>query len=528
VQAYFLSLFAAQAVLLGVAVAFIVAFVQISAGKYSPALASLSLSDRWTRVLLALQTVAMVLMAGVSLILSLPTPRPLILGMSVNTERDLVGAAGLLILILSIISVASIVIRAQRYANSRHLARLVVDRLPYSSLLADSQTARVSIAVLPLVELATQAIRDGDRPTFAAILERIGAQWSSWLAKAATQDRESIFVANFVESVLNGIPELIARSGVPSLHRVYLPSVCRYAQELVDKPRGSLKTILEHVERTAVTLLLDKEEFAATPAIFSLFELDKASGGNEESRAEIHRVLAGIGRTVGRLLPNVRGFVFHAPGFGYLDESRSEAISALTEGYWNLRDDREEHTNSDDHFLWIEAMEVTIAALLESAVAHRRIEVFRDHIDALLSDMVSAAAFLAYLGYHRPLQLTILALKRFAESGLQAEDRLWSSLSEYTMKLGAIAEDLAIDWFMGGSAADEAISVLGLTPASHWSSAALETTIHPLPADRREHKHDSSWAFIRRAGVRLGSNFGMMFDSLTGETYPEDDPRRRL
>ena len=527
-QAFFLSLFAAQAVLLGVAVAFIVAFVQISAGKYSPALANLSLSDRWTWVLLALQTVAMLLMAVASLILSLPSPHPLILGMTLDVERSLAGVGALLILVLSITSVAWIVFRAQSYANSRHLARLVVDRFHYSSLLGERQTPRVSVSVLALVELLTQSIRDGDRPTFAAVLQRIETDWPCWLAKAATRDSKSLLVANFVEHVLDGIPELIARNGVPSLHRVYLPAVCRYAQGLLDDPRGPLNAILEHVERTAVTLLLQKEESAATPVISALFELDKASGANEDSRAEIHKVLAGIGRTVGRLLPNARGYVFNAPGFGYLDESRSEAISALTQGYWNMRDDREELTNPADHFLWIEAIEVTIAALLESALSHGRTDVFQEHIEALLSDMVSVAAALAYRGYQRPLQLSIAALKRFAETGLDHEDQLWTSLTEYAMKLGAIAEALGVDWFLGGSAADEAIAVLQLTPPRCWPSAALESTTHPLPPDRREHNYEANWAFIRRAGVRLRSNFGMMFDPATGETYPDDDPRRRL
>jgi len=39
--------------------------------------------------------------------------------------------------------------------------------------------------------------------------------------------------------------------------------------------------------------------------------------------------------------------------------------------------------------------------------------------------------------------------------------------------------------------------------------------------------HDGSWEFITKLGVRLGTNFGFAFDPKTGETYPENDPRRR-
>lgn len=43
-------------------------------------------------------------------------------------------------------------------------------------------------------------------------------------------------------------------------------------------------------------------------------------------------------------------------------------------------------------------------------------------------------------------------------------------------------------------------------------------------ADRH---HDGAWDFVKRAGVQLNSNFGLMFDPATGEDYAPNDPRRR-
>jgi hypothetical protein len=44
----------------------------------------------------------------------------------------------------------------------------------------------------------------------------------------------------------------------------------------------------------------------------------------------------------------------------------------------------------------------------------------------------------------------------------------------------------------------------------------------------KSHKHiDEAWAFVKRAGAELHSNFGMMFDPETGEDYAPNDPRRR-
>lgn len=39
--------------------------------------------------------------------------------------------------------------------------------------------------------------------------------------------------------------------------------------------------------------------------------------------------------------------------------------------------------------------------------------------------------------------------------------------------------------------------------------------------------HDERWNYIKSLGMKLGSNFGFMFDEATGLNYAPDDPRRR-
>ena len=49
-----------------------------------------------------------------------------------------------------------------------------------------------------------------------------------------------------------------------------------------------------------------------------------------------------------------------------------------------------------------------------------------------------------------------------------------------------------------------------------------------LDVFQKSHAHiEQAWNFIKRAGVLLGSNFGLMFDSDTGDDYGPDDPRRK-
>jgi hypothetical protein len=35
-----------------------------------------------------------------------------------------------------------------------------------------------------------------------------------------------------------------------------------------------------------------------------------------------------------------------------------------------------------------------------------------------------------------------------------------------------------------------------------------------------------TWKFVKSLGVHLGTNFGLMFDALTGQDFAADDPRR--
>ncbi len=57
--------------------------------------------------------------------------------------------------------------------------------------------------------------------------------------------------------------------------------------------------------------------------------------------------------------------------------------------------------------------------------------------------------------------------------------------------------------------------------ARDWDAAMSEVFI------KSDGHMDQAWAFVKRAGAELHSNFGLMFDPETGEDYPPDDPRRR-
>jgi hypothetical protein len=120
------------------------------------------------------------------------------------------------------------------------------------------------------------------------------------------------------------------------------------------------------------------------------------------------------------------------------------------------------------------------------------------------------------------------AIRSFAKVEISHDQTtLWSELAEYSVKLGMIAQELDTESFAGGRTADEAIEILELIPTQFWADAVVEAQLHSLVYGRDLPGHESRWQFTTRAGVKLRTNFGMMFDADTGELYPDDDPRRR-
>jgi hypothetical protein len=282
--------------------------------------------------------------------------------------------------------------------------------------------------------------------------------------------------------------------------------------------------MLDHLTQTVVQLALRREDTAAAAGVEALFGLERAVAADADAAISVHQALGSVGRTVGHLLPDPLGFQFNRPGFGYLDESSSSVLYALREGYWNLADRAESTGNPADSRIWLEAAEVTISSLLDRAVETGRFAPFREHITMLMSELFRAVESLAYRGAGVCLSIGLLALKRFADVAIDAdEESIWESIGFYTLRLGLIAEDRNHTGFVGKSGADEAVAIFSCVPARYRSAIVLDVYTHaPDPVH-----HDSVWRFVKRAGVQLGTNFGMMFDPVTGEDYAKDDLRRQ-
>jgi hypothetical protein len=224
------------------------------------------------------------------------------------------------------------------------------------------------------------------------------------------------------------------------------------------------------------------------------------------------------------LLPAAKGYAFDTGGFGYLDESRSETVFSLRSGYYELAR-RRTKAGESDALLWLEAMGVTARTLIHRGVETGKYRAIKEHFLDLLLDMVGAAKDTAYAGNGRAVSMALFALDGFAREDISpSETEIWVTIGFSIVGLGMVAEALSIELFAGGSAVEIAMEALRRVPSEHWDAAVFERNLKGIDGKPDQ---DARWSFTRRAGVRLRTNFGLMFDETTGEPYAEDDPRRK-
>jgi hypothetical protein len=600
VQTYFLGLLGTATVLIGIAVAFLVAFVQISAGRFSAAVAALALNDWQVRLWLMGLALVFAALAGACLILSLPPPRPPLASLTRDQERVVVALAGLAAVLGGLGFVIGLATRAMSFNSAPRLAEGVVravrgrdlltmideeeavvrlrhramsagwaqtlaaateisrpaDEAANSSALEETPTdghgsgtesefaldlsggtreeprkedgrhARPSTPgypLLPIIELLNEAVRDGDRVTVSRTLQAIREQWRSWLEAARDDVRRELVVDAIRENLMESLVELIDRHGVPSLFRLYLPELGLLAQSAYEIQPALLRGMLDHMTQTVVRLILRDEDVAAAAGVRALFALERRVGSDVEAAIAVHQALGSIGGTVGHLLPAPLGFAFDSGGFGYLDASRSNVLFALRDGYDELSRRAESVGNPVDARIWLEATEVTISSLLDRAVQSGDYASFREHVGDLAGDLFRAVETLTDRGADVCLSIGLLALKRFADIGIAADEKsLWEMIGAYALRLGMIAEDRGHEGFVGRSGAEDAVAIFQRVPERYRSSVMLDVYIHHPDGMQ----HETVWHFVKRAGVTLGTNFEMMFDPATGQDYSKDDPRR--
>lgn len=59
------------------------------------------------------------------------------------------------------------------------------------------------------------------------------------------------------------------------------------------------------------------------------------------------------------------------------------------------------------------------------------------------------------------------------------------------------------------------------------SGEKIDNEVKEVHIKTMEGNHDDRWKFITELGMRMGTNFGLMFDPADGKLYADDDPRRR-
>lgn len=120
-----------------------------------------------------------------------------------------------------------------------------------------------------------------------------------------------------------------------------------------------------------------------------------------------------------------------------------------------------------------------------------------------------------------------LAATRLSRTFRHAEqnkaDKFTKYITEQILRLGAEASKAKKKSGFLGNLDDWAIEELKKgKDIKVISGEVMEIFIKTMGKDS-----EKVWKYITKLGLALGSNFGLMFDWMTGETYAKDDPRRR-
>jgi len=544
VQTFSLAMFTAQAVVVTLAVAFVVAYAQVTATRYSAVVTDAVIWQPAVIWRLCAIGAALLLLGVASLILSLPAPHPLVPGLGRDAGRAAVASGELLLVSASAVVVVLTIAQFRRGGSpqaiaARALHGVTVERM--AAVADDEARAMTDRPLLALYELCHQSVVDADRVTLQCAIDALVREWRGWITEApqpepdpmdgllSTGGDSSVISRYVIAEVLVGLDEVIALRGLPSQHQVVLPQILKLASTVSSTHRINARVLLDYLEGTLVRLVEAGVDEPLGPVVEALFTLESHTRDERDLNVRVHQVLGSLGRAVAMLFPKDSIFVFDGPGFAYQDSARSAVLDALSEGFSQMTFDVVEGRDTPPRgHVWIEAMGVMAGGLLTRSAEKSLGRTFENHVSSLISDIARGTQALAAVNPADagPVTVGLLVLQRVVDAPLPQEmEEAWTALCQGALRLAAISPHLPSPT-MGEPHVTRAIEMVASVPLSILRSAVVEesTSWHPdTPPD-----HDAMWAVVRQVGVSRGTNFGMRFDETTGEPYADDDARSPL
>jgi hypothetical protein len=536
-QTFSLAMFTAEAVVLTLAVAFVVAYAQATATRYSATVTDAVIWERGLVWRLVGVGAVLGLLGLASLVLSLPPPHPIVPPLGRDASRDAVATFELVAVIGSAVVVAFMITRLRRAGNpyeiaSRTVSGITAEHMAVVALQGDaSAPARRVRPLLGIYELCHQAVVDGDRVTLQCAIDALVAQWYRWITEAPEGRKRAdellsdvgespMVTRHVVDQVLLGLDEVIALRGLPSQHQVALPQIVGLARKVAPTHANSAGVLLDYLVRVVVGLLAAGVDAPLAPVIEGLFSMETETRQDANLNARVHQVLGSVAQAVPLLFPKATDLVVDGPGFAYHDPARSPVFDALSDGFWQMVFEVEEHPEqSPRDYIWVEAMGAFAVALLKRSAEKALGHTFQDAVSSLIDGIVKAttAAAKASPGDDRPTQVGLIVLRRVHDGRVpETMNEAWSALCEGALWLGAAV-------LQGGGGLDgshevgRAMELIADAPNEALQAAAEEMTMRSGLDGLVG--HDSSWAMVRRVGVTRGTNFGMRFNPTTGEPY---------
>ena len=459
-----------------IAVAFLVAYTQMVAGRFSATVADVALRDRRIVSQLCATGGVLALIGVAALILSLPFPHPSLPGVSHNNSRLLVAVAALSGVGLSVVLIARMIGVLRTYGNPIVMATQVLRHIRPSDIrsaaMADVPAAGIGgRPLLSIYELCNQAVLDGDRVALQAAVDELHRHWKDWIVCEGAE-AVAIQIANYVvDELLVNLREVIRLRGVPSQYRSLLPQTVNLAIELAPSHPNVVRILVNYLEAALVELLVLDVDGPLAPSVEGLFQLEAASRPYDLS-ARVHQILGSVGRAAARLVPKEVSLVVDAPGFAYRDPSRSPVVDAIANGFWSMTKECVEATEPltmDD--IWIEAMGATAEDLIARSNEKSSGSVLEPLISGLIGNVTKTCVHLAASGEERPVIVGLIVMRRITHRKLSREmEEAWYEVCLGAALLGSLAIQFNLSGTFRESLVEDAIAMLEDSPIERVTS----------------------------------------------------------
>jgi len=394
--------------------------------------------------------------------------------------------------------------------------------------------------LLPIWDMAIQLIKRSDLSSLKevnGVLNSISKEFISRLPREKDRSKwipEGVLIDNYSRYFIDHIATLIEiteNEGFGAGKQIILENSYNYSKLLVENGYYQQGNIIVGFWKKKLDTSIGESRSIFIQIIGyyrriceDLFELKKKEGSGAENSG-LNRLLEDIFRDIGWIGERL---LIRQP----IEESPIMICNSFSTEYDEIYNfllsfiDKYDNDFPDDYpLIFFDALYVVLKRLIEKEKEQDTPHV-SENIYSLAYAFASFAENAIGVNNSDGAGLAAMKIKQAYEDIKNAElNKLANDVIQLLIRIGILASGnkgkmKKVD-FLDKDIDEWVIDTL-VESGENIEKAVLDSYLHS-----RGGNYEDKWSFITRLGMRLGSNFGLMFDPKTGERYADDDPRRR-